>query len=247
MLKAGAISRVPFVGRSLWLASFLSGLWTPDFQSQGKLRKSFTPPIGSWMRSGLALFVLCATASAGEFNEVLNVGDAAPAWSNLPGTDGKSHSLADYQGKVAVVLIFTCASCPTAVDYEERINAFAKRWGGANGQVAVVAVCVNRVKGDSLTELTERAKQRQFAFDYLYDESQKIAKDYGAIFTPEFYVLDRDRKVVYMGAFDDKTDATLVQQRHVEAAVASVLKNQAPILKETIARGCRVRYARERK
>ncbi len=196
---------------------------------------------------GWILFAMCATTVAGEFNEVLNIGDAAPSWSNLPGTDGKSHSLADYKEKAAVVLVFTCASCPTAVDYEDRLNDLAKRFGGASGQVAFIAVCVNRVKGDLLADLTERAKQRQFAFDYLHDESQKIAKDYGAIFTPEFYVLGRDRKLVYMGAFDDKTDATLVQQRHVEAAITAVLKNESPAVKETAARGCRVRYARERK
>ena len=203
--------------------------------------------IRSSLLIGFALVATSATAVAGEFNEVLNIGDAAPSWSNLPGTDGKSHSLADYKEKAAVVLIFTCASCPTAVDYEDRLNELAKRFGGANGQVAFVAVCVNRVKGDLLIDLTERAKQRQFAFDYVHDESQKIAKDYGAVFTPEFYVLGRDRKLVYMGAFDDKTDAALVQQRHVEAAITAVLKNESPAVKETAPRGCRVRYARERK
>jgi len=195
----------------------------------------------------LALCSLGISVGAGEFNEVLNIGDAVPVWSDLPGTDGKSHSLADYKNKAAVVLIFTCASCPTAADYEDRINELAKRFGGPKGEVAFVAVCVNRVKGDMLAELTERAKQREFAFDYLHDESQKIAKDYGAIFTPEFYVLGRDRKLVYMGAFDDKTDAALVQQRYVEAAIAAILKGEQPAIKETIARGCRVRYARERK
>lgn len=195
----------------------------------------------------ISLFAPVLPVRAGEFNEVLSIGDAAPAWNGLPGTDGKSHSLADYKDKAAVVLVFTCASCPMAVDYEDRINDLAKKLGGPNGKVAVVAVCVNRVKGDSLAELTERAKQREFAFDYLHDESQKIAKDYGAIFTPEFYVLGRDRKLVYMGAFDDKTDAALVQKRHVEAAITAVLKGELPVVKETIARGCRVRYVRERK
>ncbi len=195
----------------------------------------------------LVVFTVGFSVEAGEFNEVLSIGDAAPVWSNLPGTDGKSHSLADYRDKAAVVLVFTCASCPTAVDYEDRINDLAKKLGGPNGKVAFVAVCVNRVKGDTLAELTERAKQREFAFDYLHDESQKIAKDYGAIFTPEFYVLGRDRKIAYMGAFDDKTDAAKVEQRHVEAAIKAVLKNEQPAMKETIARGCRVRYVRERK
>ena len=197
--------------------------------------------------ASLVLFTFGLSIQAGEFNEVLSIGDAAPAWSNLPGTDGKSHSLTDYKDKTVVVMVFTCASCPTAVDYEDRINDLAKKLGGPNGKVAFVAICVNRVKGDSLAELTERAKQREFVFDYLHDESQKIAKDYGAIFTPEFYVLGRDRKIAYMGAFDDKTDAAKVEQRHVEAAITAVLKGEPPVVKETIARGCRVRYVRERK
>ncbi len=198
--------------------------------------------------------VICCTivifhrsVGAGEFNEVLNIGDVAPAWADLPGTDGKTHSLIDYKNREVFVLVFTCASCPTAVDYEDRINELTKKYGGKDGKAAIVAVCVNRVKGDTLPDLTERAKQREFAFDYVYDESQKIAKDYGAIFTPEFYVFDRDRKLVYMGALDDASDAAKVKKKHVEAAIEATLKGETSPLKETIARGCRVRYARERK
>lgn len=195
----------------------------------------------------LAVLSVVSPVVAGEYNEVLSIGDAAPAWSDLPGTDGKKHSLSDYQSYDVVVLVFTCASCPTAVDYEDRINELAKKYGGKEGKAAIVAVCVNRVKGDTLPELTERAKQREFAFDYLHDESQKIAKDYGAIFTPEFYVFNRDRKLVYMGAMDDVSDAAKVTKKYVEVAIEAALKGESPAVTETIGRGCRVRYARERK
>lgn len=196
------------------------------------------------MFSGLCL---ASVAMAGEFNEVLSIGDAAPNWKDLPGVDGKKHSLADYQDREVVVLVFTCVSCPTAEDYETRINDLAKKFGGEKGKVAVVAVCVNRVKGDLLPDLTERAKTKGFAFDYVYDESQKIAKDYGAIFTPEFYVFNKDRKLTYMGALDDNSDASKVQKHFVEAAITAAMKGESPAVKETIARGCRVRYARERR
>lgn len=199
-------------------------------------------------------FVLCVlgsaliqSLSAGEFNEVLSIGDKAPAWTDLPGTDGKKHSLAELKDRDVVVLAFTCLSCPTAVDYEERFNALAKQHAGANGKVAVVAVCVNLVEADRLQKLQARAKEKDFTFQYLSDESQKIAKDYGAVFTPEFYVLNKARQVVYMGAMDDSTDAAKVQHKYVEAAIAAVLKGDRPAVTETIARGCRVRYARERK
>jgi peroxiredoxin len=194
-----------------------------------------------------SLLAFGGACRGGEYNEVLSIGDAAPAWADLPGTDGRKHSLSDYKNRDIVVLVFTCASCPTAVDYEDRINELAKRHGGDKGKVAVVAVCVNRVKGDTLDDLTERAKQREFAFDYLHDESQKIAKDYGAIFTPEFFVFNRDRKLVYMGAMDDRSDAAKVTKTYVEDAITAALKGESPAVMETIGRGCRVRYARERK
>ena len=200
--------------------------------------------------TSIAVVVSCVALSsvqAGEFNQVLSIGDAAPAWEKLPGTDGKSHSFSDLKEKEAVVLVFTCLSCPTAVDYEERFNNLTKKYGGPNGKVGFVAVCVNQVAADRLDKLTERAEKQKFAFPVLYDDSQKIAKDYGAIYTPEFFVLNKDRKIVYMGAMDDATDADKVTKHYVEDALVAALKSETPSVKETIARGCRVRYAKERK
>jgi len=191
---------------------------------------------------GLAL----PSAHAGQFNEVLSIGDVAPAWENLPGTDGKSHSSKDLKDKDAIVVVFTCLSCPTAVDYEDRFNQLAKQYGGPNGKVGFVAVCVNQIPADRLDKLTLRATQQKFAFPVLYDETQKIAKDYGAIFTPEFFVLNKERKIVYMGAMDDETNPEKVTKRYVEQALVAALKGESPAIKETIGRGCRVRYAREK-
>jgi peroxiredoxin len=202
---------------------------------------------GLWLAGWCLGVLLPARLSAGEFNEVLSIGDPAPAWVDLPGTDGKRHSLADLRGKEVVVFVVTCASCPTAVDYEDRIQALAQRYASPDSKVAVVAVCVNRVEEDRLPALTRRAKDKKFVFPYLYDESQQIARQYGALFTPEFFVLDRDRKIAYMGAFDDSTDPAGVTARYVEDAIAALLKGDKPAVTETIARGCRVRYARERR
>ncbi|QDT57201.1 AhpC/TSA family protein [Caulifigura coniformis] len=199
------------------------------------------------MLAAVLLFLAGRPAAAGEYNDVLSIGDAAPAWMKLPGTDGREHSLSDLADKPVVVVVFTCASCPTAVDYEERINALAKAQGGEKGQVAVVAISVNKVKEDLLPALTARAKEKGFAFTYVTDESQKIARDFGAVFTPEFYVLNRERRVVYMGAMDDATDASQVKRRYVEEAIAAALGGTKPEVSEVIARGCRVRYARERR
>lgn len=193
----------------------------------------------------LSLIAFGGAADAGEFNEVLSIGDAAPKWSGLPGTDGKTHSLADLKDKAVVVVVFTCASCPVAADYEERIGELATRYAAKS--VAVVPICVNHGKQDRLDALTARVEKRKLKFHYLYDESQRIAKEFGAVFTPEFFVLDQERKVRYMGAMDDATDATKVQSKWVEEAIEAILAGETPKTTETIGRGCRIRFARERR
>jgi len=193
------------------------------------------------------LLLLASTAWAGKYNEALEIGDQAPAWKDLPGVDGKKHSLSDFKDKEIVVVVFTCNSCPIATDYEDRIIEFTNRHAGADSKVAVVAINVNKVPADLLPKMKERAMEKKFPFPYLYDETQKIARDYGAIFTPEFYVLDKQRQVVYMGGMDDSSNPKNVKKKYLESAVAAVLEGKRPETAETVAIGCRVRYARTRR
>jgi peroxiredoxin len=189
---------------------------------------------------------LSGRAWAGEFNEALSIGDLAPAWKDLPGVDGRKHSLSELDAEL-VVVVFTCNSCPIAADYEDRIMALAKKYSMQPGKLALVAINVNRLAEDSLPKMKERAEQKGFPFPYLFDESQKIAKAYGAAFTPEFFVLDKDRRVAYMGGMDDNSDAAKVKVKYLEPAVEAVLAGAKPETQETVARGCRIRYVRERK
>jgi len=189
----------------------------------------------------LFFFTMASFAISGEHNEVLEIGDPAPAWDNLPGVDGKQHSLRDLKEKKVVVVVFTCNSCPAARDYEDRIIELAK----SSTEIAIVAINVNRIPDDSMEKMVERAKSKDLPYPYLLDESQKIAKQYGANFTPEFFVLDGNRKVVYMGSMDDNTDAKLAKNYYLRDATAAVLAGNQPNVAETLARGCRVRYARE--
>lgn len=193
------------------------------------------------------VMVFAQPAAAGKYNAVLNIGDAAPAWTDLPGVDGKTHSLTDLAGKDVVVVIFTCNSCDVATDYEDRILAFSKKFAGPEGKVGLVAICVNQGPEDKLPKLKERAEAKGFDFPYLYDESQAIGKAYGAAFTPEFFVLNQERKVVYMGAMDDSSTASMVKTLYLEPAVEAALAGKAPEVAEAPAIGCRMRYARERR
>lgn len=200
------------------------------------------------MRSQLALTVcllaIVTTARGGEFNQKLSIGDAAPAFEKLPGVDGKQHALADFQDKPYVLVVFTCNSCPCAVDYEDRLIAFAK----ANAEkVAVVAINVNAVPADSLEKMKERHAERKFPYPYIQDKSQKIAKDYGAEGTPEVFLLSPERKIIYMGAIDDADDPAQVKHKYLEDAfAAAAIAGEAPAVKETFANGCRIRWVRKR-
>jgi peroxiredoxin len=206
--------------------------------------------IGSIMRYVLALALAAGLTSpvlAGKYNEVLNIGDTAPAWKDLEGTDGKKHSLADLQDKDVVVVVFISNSCDVATDYEDRILAFSKKYAGAEGKVGLVAINVNKIAEDLMPAMRERAEAKGFDFPYLIDETQQIGRDYGANFTPEFFVLDKDRKVAYMGGMDDSSLAGMVKTKFLEPAVEAVLAEKSPETAEAPAIGCRIRYERQRR
>ena len=143
---------------------------------------------------------MAGQVTAGEFNTVLDVGDPAPEWSDLPTTEGKTSSMKDLSNSKVVVLAFTCNSCPYAIDAEERLISLTKDYAGES--VSVIAVNVNTIEEDAMPAMKEKAKEKGFPFAYLYDESQQIARDYGAKYTPQFFVLDADQKIAYMGAMD---------------------------------------------
>jgi peroxiredoxin len=189
------------------------------------------------------LLLIPISSDAGEFNKLLKLGDAAPAWMDLPGTDGKKHSLADHASKELLVVCFTCNSCACSEEYEDRIIAFAKKY---QDRVAFVAINVNTIPEDRLDAMKKKAEKKKFPFEYLYDETQKSAKDYGATYTPEFFVLTKDRKIAYMGAMDDKTNPADVKEKYLEPAVDTLLKGDKPTKGETIARGCLIRWKRVR-
>jgi peroxiredoxin len=176
----------------------------------------------------------------GQFNQVLSPGDKAPDWADLAGTDGKKHALADLTADV-VVLVFTCNSCPVAVGYEDRLIAFAK---AAGDRVKVVAINPNATPEDKLPAMAQRAEKKKFPFPYLADPTGAVAKRYGARYTPEFVVLDKARTVVYLGAMDEQSPPREAGTRFLERAVAAALKGEKPAVAETLARGCRIRWAK---
>lgn len=183
---------------------------------------------------------LRAEVKKAKFNAVLKLGAAAPAWKDLPGVDDKKHSLEDYRDAPVLVLIFTCNHCPCAKDYEQRFIEFTNKYKDRG--VQVVAINCNRNKADQLAAMKERAAAKKYPYAYLFDASQQTGRDYGAISTPQLFVLDRDRNMAYMGAFDDRNTANQVKKHFVEDAVTALLAGQDPPVRESRPRGCAINY-----
>ncbi len=195
----------------------------------------------------VGLLVIVPALEAGKYNPTRDLGDAAPAWKDLPGTDGKKHSFSDLKDKDFVLVVFHSCSCPVAEDYERRVIDLAAKYGGEKGRLAVVAINVSKLEEDRLPAMKARAEQNGFTFPYLFDESQQIAKEYGALWTPEFFLLDKDRKIVFMGGMDDSSNVETIKHRYLEPAIEALLSGGLPDVAEAPAIGCRIRFERVRR
>ncbi len=180
------------------------------------------------------------TANAGKFNRKLNAGHAAPVWGGLRGIDDKTHSLEDLKEAKAVVVMFTCNHCPVSSGYEERFIEMTR--GYQDKGVVVVAINSSRHSSDSFDKMKTRAAESKFNFAYLQDAKQEIAKAYGVTVTPQLFLLDGERKVAYMGAFDDSFDPRKVETHYLREALDAVLAGNQPEIRESRPFGCGLRY-----
>ncbi len=197
------------------------------------------------LRSLFVLTIFAAisqSAVAAKFNKNIDLGDQPAAWSDLKGTDGKTHSLSDYKKAEVLVVVFTCNHCPVANAYEARFNQLMQDF--KDQKVRMVAISVSDSEVDSLENMTKRAKENNYKFDYLQDLSQDTARTYGALVTPHVYVLDKDRKIAYMGGFDDSMNPAKVEKHYARDAVKALLNGKQPEVKESLQFGCGIQYKR---
>jgi peroxiredoxin len=195
----------------------------------------------------IVVLLLTSFAFAGKYNPTLSIGDAAPQWKDLEGTDGKKHSLDDFQDADVIVLAFTCNTCPYATDHEQRLKVLHERFV-ADDKCVLVAINPNQVKDDLLPAMKKRAEDKRLEYLYLHDANQQVAQAYGITHTPEFVVLNKQRKVVYLGAMDDSPELKKpVTKPYIEDAVAAALAGKRPAVTETPSVGCLVRVAKARR
>ena len=172
----------------------------------------------------------------------LTLGSEAPSF-DLPAVDGSNHSLDDYADAPALAVIWSCNHCPYVQAWEGRMIDIQRDY--ADRGVRVVAVSSNdaeRYPEDSFEAMKARADRLAFNFDYLYDEDQSAARAYGPERTPEVFLFDRDRKLVYHGAIDDSREEDGVRRHHLREALDAVLDGGDPAVAETPAVGCSVKW-----
>ncbi|MBX7204724.1 MAG: thioredoxin family protein [Bacteroidia bacterium] len=174
-------------------------------------------------------------------------GDTAKDF-NLKNVDGKMVSLAQYKNVRGFVIIFTCNHCPFAKAYEERIIALDKKYAPLGYPViAINPNDANAEPEDSYENMIARAKEKNYSFPYLLDETQEVAKTYGAKRTPHIYILHKDEKgalkVKYTGAIDDNfDDAAAVKAKYAEDALQALLSGQQLTITTTKAIGCGIKW-----
>jgi peroxiredoxin len=172
----------------------------------------------------------------------LALGSTAPAF-DLPGVDGERHTLDDYADAAALALVQSCNHCPYVQAWEGRMVAIQDEYGPRGFRlVAISSNDAERYPEDSFDEMRARAQREGFTFDYLYDEDQSVARSLAAERTPEVFLFDRDRRLVYHGAIDDSRDDRAVSQNYLRDALDAVLSGEAPAVSETPAVGCTVKY-----
>jgi peroxiredoxin len=161
---------------------------------------------------------------------------------DLPGVDGQNHSLDSYRDVPVLGVVWSCNHCPYVQAWEGRMVALQSEYGDRGFRlVAINSNDAENYPEDSFDAMKARAEQQGFNFDYLYDEDQSAVKAYGAERTPEVFLFDRDRKLVYHGAIDDSRDEDEVSERYLGDAIEAVLNGTEPPVSETPAAGCSVK------
>lgn len=175
---------------------------------------------------------------------MLPLGTPAPAFS-LMNVDGQMVTLSDMADDPALLVIFMCNHCPFVIHLADALAEFAAEYMPKG--LAVVGINSNDVANypaDSPEQMVHEAQNRGYQFPYLYDETQEVAQAYHAACTPDFFLFDKERKLVYRGQFDDsRPDSGIpITGRDLRAAVDAVLADQTPSPDQKPSIGCNIKW-----
>lgn len=176
----------------------------------------------------------------------LEIGQKAPDFT-LPGTDGAMHSLSDFDDAEVLVILFTCNHCPYVIGSDEVTRATAEKFIPKGVKfVGINSNSPNTYEEDSYHHMVERMDKYKFPWLYLHDATQDVARGYGALRTPHFYVFDKDRKLVYTGrGIDSPRDTSKMTVNDLNNALSELLEGKPITTPVTNPIGCNVKWAGE--
>ena len=175
---------------------------------------------------------------------MLPLGTVAPDFK-LPDTNGKIIPLAHYEDKTAFLVIFMCNHCPYVIHIREGLAQLARDYAAKS--VGIVGINSNDAKNypaDSPAKMRDEVKTGGYTFQYLYDETQAVAKAYRAACTPDIFLFDRDRKLVYRGQFDASRpgNGIPVTGKDLRAAIDAVLAGKPTTAMQVASIGCNIKW-----
>ena len=176
---------------------------------------------------------------------MLPLGTKAPGFS-LPNVDGRTVSLDDFAGAPAYLIIFMCNHCPYVKHVADQLARLARDYQAK--KVAVIGINSNDVSthpGDSPEQMVHEVESRGYTFPYLFDETQEVAKDYGAACTPDFFVFDKNQKLAYRGQMDSsRPDSGIpVTGKDLRAALDAVLAGKSVPADQKPSIGCNIKWS----
>jgi peroxiredoxin len=190
----------------------------------------------------VAVSLIAIPVLAGKYNKAISVGDKAPDFSGLPAvSNGEDTSLSLVDQKEDIVVVaFLANHCPVVQAYEDRMIDFVNAYKDKG--VKFIGLSVNDIPMDKIPGIKKYTKDHKSNYIYGYDESQAMGRAYGATNTPQFFVLDKERKLRYTGTLDDSQNEAKVTKTYLRDAVDALLKGQNPPVEETRPQGCGVKY-----
>ncbi|HEY4756231.1 MAG TPA: thioredoxin family protein [Ignavibacteriaceae bacterium] len=177
--------------------------------------------------------------------KTLQIDSSVPDF-NLPSTDGKKYSLDSFKDKKALIIIFSCNHCPYVQAYENRIMAIQKDYEERGAAVAAINSNDSaQYSEDSFEEMKKRAAKKKFNFIYLRDEDQSAAKSFDASHTPEIFLFNGERKLVYHGKIDDNwQEEQKIKTKYLRDALDELLSGKEISVPETYSIGCTIKWKR---
>lgn len=175
---------------------------------------------------------------------MLNLGAVAPPFA-LPDTNGKTVQLDDFRDAAGLLVVFSCNHCPYVQHIQHELAAIGREYSPKG--IAMVAINANdpiAYPQDSVEKMREVAAQFGYTFPYLYDATQEVAKAYRAACTPDFFLFDGDRRLVYRGQLDDSRPGskTPVTGRDLRRAMDDLLAQRPLVEEQRPSMGCNIKW-----